>query len=236
MQCLDDAAGKYKAAIEIHSRLGEHKERCKELRGLAGILLLQRRFDEAAAAALQSRQLGQACNYKDGVDRALNFQTQVFSGRLEAQLSSGAVISIADCETGLGLACEVLDAAYKLKNTNSGTLARAQFALGKLHAFIVMFKDTSQQSAANIPDESPLAAVTWDSALQMLRDAHANFSSGAELSGCQQVLSFANRHGLPLIVPGGPDAKPSAREGRGASVAPDSTKANAWFSEESIHS
>jgi hypothetical protein len=211
MQWLDKAAHKYQAAIEIHSRLGEHKERCKELRGLAGIFLLQRRFDEAAAAALESRQIGQACNYKDGIDRALNFQTQVFSGRLEAQLTAGAEVSVAECETGLGLACEVLQAAYKLNSP--GTLARAQLALGKLHLLIVTSKETSRPNAAAIPVNSPVAAVTWNSALQMLRDAHANFSAGAELSGCQQVLSLATRYKLPWELSGsGLDANPLLRE------------------------
>jgi len=74
---LNVALKNYQRASEVQTRLGEHQENVKSLRGIAGVLQMQGMLDLAVEACKESIKLARVCSYKAGISRAQRVQVSV---------------------------------------------------------------------------------------------------------------------------------------------------------------
>jgi hypothetical protein len=89
--CLQDALQCYQNASEVQGRLGEHQERVKSLRGIAGVRQMLGEYLPALEACEESIRLAKACGYRAGVTRAQRVQAEIVVSMVEQQEGDAVV-------------------------------------------------------------------------------------------------------------------------------------------------
>ena len=151
---LEQALSSYQQASEVQGRLGEHEERVKSLRGIAGVQRMLEKYDDAVLACEESIELARACGYIAGVTRAQVVQCEIFLGMVEKEehgvgSEARTMEKTADAfdptfdlhvlTRARKIGENLLETEKSKKKIKAGDIARASFIVARIYLAIGLF-------------------------------------------------------------------------------------------------
>ena len=203
--CLQDALQCYQNASEVQGRLGEHQERVKSLRGIAGVRQMLGEYLPALEACEESIRLAKACGYRAGVTRAQRVQAEIVVSMVEQQEGEDEAPSDRredrqNLEKAKIIAVELMDNVTSSNHVKAGDLARATFVAARVRMAIQKFLGNAVDGV-NVDDEDLEVAkgVNTETTVEMLRKAKKLFDEACDQTMSSQVSKYCLKREISIV-------------------------------------